>query len=75
MTIGVGGTCRVVVDLRGIPWAVDSAEAERRLLDHPGLVAADVDAVRRRAVVVHRADASLAELYNWLHRSRQPLTP
>ena len=75
MTISVGVTCRVVVDLRGIPWAADAAEAERRLLDHPGVVTAEVDAVRRRAVVVHRADASLPELFNWLHRSRQHLAP
>lgn len=70
-----GGTCRVVVDLRRIPWAEDAAEAERRLLGHPGVVTVQVDADRRRAVVVHRADESLPELFNWLHRSRQPLTP
>jgi len=70
-----GGTCRVVVELRGIPWAEDAAEAERRLLGHPGVVTAQVDADRQRAVVVHRADASLPELFNWLHRSRQPLLP
>jgi len=73
--ISLGSTCRVVVDLRGIPWAVNAAEAERRLLGHPGVVTAEVDAGRRRAVVVHRADASLPELFNWLHRSRQPPAP
>lgn len=71
----VGSTCRVVVDLHGIPWAADAAEAERRLLAHPGVVTADVDAVRLRAVVRHRPDASLAELFNWLNRSRQRPAP
>lgn len=70
----VSSTCRVVVDLRGIPWAGDAAEAERRLLDHPGVVTVDVDAVRLRAVVHHRVDASLPELFNWLYRSRQQPT-
>ena len=64
-------TCRVVVDLRGIPWATDAAEAQRRLLAQPGVVAAEVDVARERAVVHHRADASLPELFNWLLRCRR----
>ena len=72
---GVGSTCRIVVDLHGIPWAVDAAEAERRLLAHPGVVTVDVDADRLRAVVHHRPDASLPELFNWLHRSRRRPAP
>lgn len=64
-------TCRIVVDLSGIPWAEDAAEAQRRLLGHPGVVEANVDVIRRRAIVRHRADAPLPELFNWLLRSRQ----
>lgn len=64
-------TCRVIVDLRGIPWATDADEAERRILTHPGVVAVDVDTARRRAVVLHDSGRSLPELFNWLLRWRQ----
>lgn len=61
-------TCRVIVDLRGTPWATDAEEAKRRILTHPGAVALDVATARRRAVVHDESGRSLAEMFNRLLR-------
>lgn len=65
-TTNRNGTCRVVVDLRGIPWATDAAETERRLLARPGVLAVKPDPSHRRAVVLHEAARSLPALFNWV---------
>lgn len=61
-----GPTCRVVLDLRGVPWAKDAELAARLLAGRPGVRSARVDPVSGRAVVVHDARLSLPELWNWL---------
>ncbi|MGI5414967.1 heavy-metal-associated domain-containing protein [Actinomadura luteofluorescens] len=65
-----GPTCRLVLDLRGIPWAGDESKATAMLLQQPGVLAADVDAVARRAVVIHDARVELPLLWNWLVECR-----
>lgn len=65
-TISRNGSCRVVVDLRGIPWSADAAETERRLLAQPGVLAVEADVAHRRAVVLHDARRSLPALFNWV---------
>jgi len=61
-----GPTCRVVLDLRDLPWSTDPDAAGRLLCTRPGVLSARVDPVRRRAVVVHDSTLSLPELWNWL---------
>ena len=65
-TTNRNGTCRVVLDLRGIPWAADAGETERRLLARPGVLAVEPDPTHRRAVILHEAARSLPALFNWV---------
>lgn len=67
-----GPTCRLVVDLRGIPWAGDRETATAKLLQQPGVLAADVDPGARKAVVIHDARMELSQLWNWLVECRTP---
>ena len=69
-TVHRGATCRLVVDLRGAAWARDPEEVRRRLLPLPGVVDVRPDPSRERAVVLHRAGASLAALHNAVLRCR-----
>ena len=69
-TVGRAATCRITVDLRGAPWARDPDEVRRRLLPLPGVVEVRPDPARERAVVLHRAGASVAALHNAVLRCR-----
>lgn len=63
--------CRLVLDLRGIPWARDRAAVERELLAQAGVLAVErVDTRRCRAVVLHDAAHSVPALFNWVLRRR-----
>ncbi|GAA3850438.1 hypothetical protein GCM10022380_80710 [Amycolatopsis tucumanensis] len=63
-------TCRVVLDLQGIPWAKDPRTAATMLRSQPGVIDVEVDPETARAVVVHDAETSLPRLWNWLVRWR-----
>ncbi|MGW5723391.1 hypothetical protein ACWEVP_44995 [Amycolatopsis sp. NPDC003865] len=59
-------TCKVTLDLRGVPWGADPDKAASLLKQQPGVVDVRVDPRRRRAVVLHDATTSLPALWNWL---------
>lgn len=61
-----GPTCRVVLDLRRVPWGGHPATAGLLLRQRPGVLDVSIDARRRRAIVVHDARTSLPQLWNWL---------
>lgn len=61
-----GSVCRVTLDLRGVPWGADTATVEELLLSRPGVLGVEVDARRRRAVILHDGRASLPQIWNWL---------
>jgi len=61
-----GPTCRVVLDLRGVPWTSDPDAAAALLCTRPGVLSAQVDPTHRRAVIVHDSSLSLPQLWNWL---------
>lgn len=60
-------TCKVRLDLRGVPWGADPERATWLLKRQPGVVEViRVDTRRRCAVVRHDATTSLPQLWNWL---------
>ena len=61
-----GPTCRVVLDLRGVPWGRHPNEAALLLRQRPGVLDVRIDPVRHRATVLHDSRTSLPELWNWL---------
>lgn len=61
-----GPTCKVTLDLRGVPWGTDPDKASRLLKRQPGVIDVRVDTRRRRAVVLHDPSTSLPQLWNWL---------
>ncbi|MES9541486.1 hypothetical protein [Actinomadura sp. NPDC000600] len=65
-----GPTCRLVLDLRGIPWGGDKNKATAMLVQQPGVLAAHVDPDARKAVVIHDARVELPLLWNWLVECR-----
>lgn len=69
-TVDRAATCHITVDLRGARWAGDPDEVRRRLLPLPGVVEVRPDPARERAVVLHRAGASVAALHNAVLRCR-----
>ncbi len=59
-------TCRLVLDLSGVPWADDCQTAEHMLLTCPGVTRATVEPGTRRAVILHDSRLSLPQVWNWL---------
>ena len=64
------GTCRVVVDLRGVAWAEDADEVRHRLSEVDGVLAVEPQPRWRKAVIVHDARSPLPALYNFVHACR-----
>ncbi|MFD8563592.1 heavy-metal-associated domain-containing protein [Streptosporangium canum] len=55
-----------MLDLRGVAWGGDRDTAIAMLLARPGVLEADVDPGKRKAVVIHDAHREVYPLWNWL---------